>query len=194
MWRTSRTSSISIYPTNPRFTSIASVELHAPGAKAWRTRFVTRRNPVIWSAFSSFSERKSMSWKTSPTTLRRHALNPDRSRGESRVAPVAAVLEEEPGAAEACAGTTEAGKSETITISARTVSVTTDHPTSVHRNPDRRAIDPTVHRVGGRPNKTAGEDDNRVAPTLQIDAVGEETIGLELHSRQRSWGRSVHFG
>ena len=134
-----------------------------------------------------------MSWKTSPTTLRRHALNPDRSRGESRVAPVAAVLEEEPGAAEACADTTGAAKSETITISARTVSVPTDHPTSVHQNPDRRAIDPTVHRVGGRPNKTAGKDDNRVAPTLQIDAVGEETIGLELHSRQRNWGRSVHI-
>ena len=134
-----------------------------------------------------------MFWRTSPTTLRRHAPNPDKSRGESRVAPVAAVLEEEPGAVEACAGTTEADKSETITISARTVSVTTDHPTSVHRNPDRRAIDPTAHRVVDPPSRNVGEDDNRVALTHQIDAVNEETTGLELHSRQRSWGCSVHF-
>ena len=131
--------------------------------------------------------------KTSPTTLRKHALNPDRSRGGSRVAPVGGGLEEEPGAAEACADTTEAGKSETITTSARTVSETND-PTSVHQNPDRRAVGPTAHRVGDRPSKSVREDDSRVAPTPQIDAVNEETTGLEARSRQRCWGCSVHFG
>ena len=107
---------------------------------------------------------------------------------------MAGALEEEPGAAEACADTTEAGRSETITTSARTVSETTDHPASVHRNLDRRAIDPTAHRVGDRPSKNVGGDDNRVAQMLRIDAVNEETTGLELDSRQRSWGRCVHFG
>ena len=132
--------------------------------------------------------------KTSPTTLRRHALNPVRSRGGSRVAPVAGGLEEEPVAVEACADTTEAGKSETITTSARTVSGANDHPTSVHQNLDRRAVGPTAHRVGDRPSRSVGVDDNRVAPTLQIDAGNEETTGLEVRSRQRCWGCSVHFG